>query len=222
LERLLPQAIETDPEKRARAEAARRAMARDAYIRECSKRFEKTLEGTRAAILEGKKKVLDLQGQLTRAIREVRGVERKLEQLSACRGGELEKYGEEFDRLLDVPNVRRVEAKEGKVIIFTNTLYCVDPRSQTRHEIGVFRIEMNSANSDVRWFNLTRRVGDHFAPHVKTDGSACLGNTAEIFAELIGSYEFAAAAMVAIQFVESCNVDDVWGKTISQWPVAAA
>lgn len=227
LDRLLPQVVESDPVKRAemirRAEEAQRALDRDGYVRECGKRFEKTLEGTRQKIAEGKKKIADLQLALTRAIRETMGCERKLQQMETCRGGEESKYGQEFDKLLEVPKVRRVEAKEGKVVIYTDVLYCVDSRSGKRHEIGAFRIELDTARVVPKWYNLTRKgPGNHMAPHVSPQGDACLGNTAEIFPQLIGEYEFAAAAMVAIQFVESVNETDQWGRVISEWPVAPA
>lgn len=215
------------PEKKAyrrrQFEEAQRAQSRDAYIKECSKRFEKTLEGTRSKIVETRKKIIDIQTSLVRAIREARGEERKLQQLEACRGGEQDAYGEEFDKLLAVPKVRRVDAREGKIVIHTDILFCVDPRTGKKHEIGAFCIELDTQRGAPRWTNLTRRVDGYkrnqMAPHIWENGDACLGNTAEVFPELIGNYEYAAAAMIAIQFVESVNTDDPAGKHIDRWPI---
>lgn len=204
-----------------------RKKAKEAYVTECSKRFTKTVEGTKKAIETGEDKVRKLTEDLVRTQRELNGSRRKLEQLETCKGGELEKYAKEFDKFLTIPKVKNVEAGDGVVKVFTDTLYCVDPRTKVRHEIGAFRIEIytNGANNGVRWFNLTRRVDGHsdkmHAPHVFSEGNACFGNTAESFAELIGSYEFAACAMLAIQFVESVNVDDTAGRHIDKWPVAS-
>ncbi len=232
LDRLLPQVVEQDPVKLAsliqagREEA--RKKSREAYVAGCSARFEKTVAGTRQAIKDGHAAVAQLQQQLVKKIRETSGCERKLEQLENCRHGEADKYGQEFDKLLAVPKVRDVQVVDGVVKVFTDTLTCADPRTGKRHEIGAFRIEIytNGASNGVRWFNLTRRVDAYkykqMAPHVWDDGSACLGNTAEVFPELIGNYEFAAAAMVAIQFVESVNTDDAAGKHINKWPEAPA
>jgi hypothetical protein len=145
----------------------------------------------------------------------------------SCKSGEREKYGQEFDRLLAVPKVLDVQGGSGVIKVFTDTLYCIDPRTNQRHEIGKFRIEIftNCANGGVRWYNLSHKVqgywGQSQAPHINNEGGACYGNTAEIWPELIGNYEFAAAAMVAIQFVESVNIDDPAGKYIDQWPLAA-
>lgn len=227
---LLPKVLATGPEinaLRARLATERRVKTRAAYVTECSGRFEKTVAGTRQAITTGEAEVKKLTEALVRRQRELNGSRRKLEQLEACKGGELEKYGREFDRLLDVPKVRDVQAGSGVVKVFTDTLFCTDPRSGKRHEIGAFRIEINTAGSNggVSWFNLTRRVdgcnAGMQAPHVFPDGHACFGNTAETFAELIANYEFAAVAMVAVQFVESVNVDDAAGKYIHNWPLAA-
>lgn len=201
-------------------------QARVAYIKECGNRFEKTLAATKKSIENCSRRVEQLTAELVKAQRELNGSRRKLEQLESCRGGEMDKYGQEFDKLLTIPKVRSVEAGSGVVKVFTDTLFCVDPRSGKRHEIGAFRIEINTAGSNggVRWFNVTRLVDGHGpgmqAPHVFHEGNACFGNTAESFAQLIADYEFAAVAMLAINFVESVNVDDAAGSKIDRWPLA--
>lgn len=219
---------EDKAERQRKLAEAQRKASREAYIKECSSRFEKTLKGTREAIKTGHADVARIQQELVRRIRETAGSERKLEQLEAARGGELDKYGVEFDKLLVVPKVRDVQVADGVVKVFTDTLYCTDPRDKVVREIGKFRIEIfrDGGNRCVRWYNLDRKVDGYEsgmnAPHVFNDGHACLGNTQEIFPELIANYEFAAAAMVAIQFVESVNVDDSAGKHVKKWPEAPA
>lgn len=199
-----------------------RNQSRQAYVMACSQRFDRTLTTTHQTIERGDKQVQELQAQLSRRIREVSGARRKLTQMQASRADEMEKYGREFDRLIGVPKVKDVRVAPGVIQVFTDILYCVDPRTNRRHRIGIFRIDIfeNCVNGGVRWTNLTNRHSNgHHAPHIDRHGVACFGNTAEIWPELIGNYEFAAAAMVAIQFVESVNTDDPWGMTISQWPV---
>ena len=122
--------------------------------------------------------------------------------------------------------VTNIEVDDKKIKVFTDTLYCTDPRTDILHEIGEFRIEIsfNGKEDCVRWFNLTRDINgnmpDMQAPHVFKNGKACLGNAAEIFPELIANFEFAAVALVAIQFIESVNTDDSAGKHIDSWPIA--
>lgn len=205
----------------------RKQRSRTNYTAECGKRFNRTLNATKQAIKDGHANIERLQVELVRTVRETSGAERKLEQLEACRGVEMEKFEREFDRLLSVPAVREVQAEGGLIKVFTDTLYATDPRSGKRHEIGAFRIEINTdgRGDGVRWFNLTRQIDAYErgmqAPHVFHPGHACLGNHKEVFPQLIGSYEFSIVAMLAIRFVESANTDDTAGRHIDRWPVAS-
>lgn len=203
-------------------------LSRKLYIKECSKRFQKTLQYTKEKISGGESAVKKLQKDLVRNIREVVEAYKRLNQLQLCENSELDEYGLEFDKLRTVKGVKDVLVGDGVIKIFTNTLYCTDPRTNILHEIGTFRIEIYTDGSGdaVRWFNLTRQVRGYDdrkmqAPHVFPEGKACMGNTKEIFPELIANYEFAAVAMVAIQFVESVNVHDDAGKFIDRWPKAS-
>jgi|CXWL01.1.fsa_nt_gi hypothetical protein len=205
-------------EKIAREE--RKPRSRKSYIESCSGRYKKALEGTRKAIKEGHTEIEQLQATLTRRIRETIGAERKLAQMEAQTSGFEEVYGREFDKLSVLPKVVEVLAEGGLIKVFTETLYCVDPRSKKNHEIGRFQIDINPSGK-VQWKNLTRVVDGFYAPHVKASGTACLGTMTEIIPELAGNYEFAALAMVCVQFIESVNVDDDWGRRIHMWPVAA-
>lgn len=219
-------ATEEQKSARTHAIAARqRPKSREAYIRSCNGRFDKALESTRAALKGGPAEVEALQEQLVRKIREQVGLQRKLAQMENCRGEAVEVYGKEFDKLLETPKIRDVRVRDGVIQVFTDTLFCVDPRSKKKHEIGHFRIEFSS-NGSVRWYNLARQVNGYEnrmqAPHVFSNGNACLGNAAEIIPELAANYEFAALAMVCIQFVESVNTDDAAGRHINLWPVAAS
>ena len=230
IERLLPILCECDPQKvvewRAARDAEIRRRSREAYVNECSRRFDKTVTGTKDAIERGHADVRRLQEELVRRIRETTGAERKLVQLEASRPSATDGYGKEFDKLLAVPKIRDVQIADGVVKVFTDVLFCTDPRTKVKHEIGAFRIEIFTNGGDVRWYNLTRKVrgyerwGECNAPHVNSRGEACLGTMAEIIPELVGNYEFAALAMVAIQFVESVNTADDAGKHIDKWPLA--
>jgi len=218
---------EEKAKRQAKVEEERQKRSRDLYINECSARLEKTLQGTRETIANGDSKIREYSETLTKVIREVNGARRKLEQLTSCSGGELEKYGREYDKLLTLPKVKSIEVLSGVIKVFTETLYCIDPRTNNLHDIGAFRIEIftNGANNGVKWINLTRQVIAYdgkkmHAPHIFPEGKACFGNTAEIFPDLIANYEFAAVAMVAIQFIETVNIDDSAGKYVDRWPLA--
>jgi len=136
-----------------------------------------------------------------------------------------ESLGEEFDQLFQLASVRDVKVEDDKLIVSTDKLYCIDPRSGRRHEIGAFDIHLptDSSNGAPTYFNRTRQVstpaGTMQAPHVRSDGWACLGNVGDLFPQLIAKREFSSAVQVAIAYIESVNVDDSWGKYIDYWPM---
>jgi hypothetical protein len=234
LEKLLPHLenkneTSEEREERLRQVAERlRTESRAAYIKACSARLNKTIAATREKISKGEVDIRSSQEQLVRMIREIQGATRKLEQLLASESQhrDAERYGAEFDQMFRIANVKDVRISNRVISVYTDTLYCVDPRTNMRHEIGRFRIEIYIDGNDngIRWFNLDRKVngfeGGMQAPHVYSSGKACLGNITETVCELIASYEFAALTMVAIQFIESVNTDDAAGKYIDRWPIA--
>lgn len=217
---------EKEERKNKRLAEAQQKSRRE-YMEMCSARLAKTLHRLEESRPEGKQEIEKLQRSLVAKIREVQETERMLNQLLVDKNKELEKYGQEFDKLLTVKGVRDVKIDDETIEVFTDILYCVNPGSGKRHEIGAFRIEIypSGSHGGVRWFNLTRQVEgckeNMQAPHIYDDGHACFGNIKEIVPELIANYEFAALAMVAIQFVESVNVDDGAGKYIYRWPEVA-
>ncbi|MBP9772135.1 MAG: hypothetical protein KBD16_04435, partial [Candidatus Pacebacteria bacterium] len=215
------------PAERALREAARKAeerkRSRKTYVDQCAQRLQVNIRTTQRTVESGRMQVEDLETRLVKSIRETVSAERSLAQLMAFDASDTTRFEQEYDKLLETHKVIDVSATPQVIKIFTDTLYCVDPRTEKRHEIGKFRIDIY-IEGGVRWFNLDRQVNAHSggmqAPHVFNDGHACLGNASEIFPQLIASYEFAAAAMVAIQFIESVNINDQAGMHIDKWPLA--
>lgn len=230
LKEFIPWAIEQNQQKIAdfvkiRAEERRNA-SREAYIKECSRRFEKTLTGTQEKISQGHITINNMQKDLVKLIREVHGAERKLEQLSACKGTELERYAKEFESLAKVPGVEDVQVADGVIKVFTEHIYITpDGYPNDTFDIGKFRIEIytSGSNGGIKFFNLTRQgTGKDYNtnhPHVQTNGTPCLGNIKEQVASLIGEYEYSAVAQLGIQYLEEVNLEDSAGKNIFNcWP----
>lgn len=135
-----------------------------------------------------------------------------------------EEIGREFDELTQLANVTGVKVEGDKIVVSTDVLYCVHPRSHMRYEIGAFDIQICTSTNMIKWFNKTRKVsggsGKMNAPHVDPNGNACMGNTKDLFPALIQKREFASAVQLAIAFVEAVNLEDNWGAYITNWPVA--
>lgn len=213
----------TSPQQRAEAIRARALEKRDAtrtqYVQMCASRLTRTLEATRANITNLERSVEQTQQTLITQIRDLADNRQRLSQLESTNPQNTERYGSEFDKLFELPKILDVRITRDKISVFTDTLYCVDPRSNRTHEIGKFRIDI-LPNSGVLWHNLTRKVGGFMAPHVDEGGKACLGTLANTLPDLIARYEFATVATLAISFIESVNIHDSWGRNISSWPIA--
>lgn len=200
-----------------------RDRSRQNYVAACVKRHAARKTTLEQEISEQTHRVDKLQIELVESIRRVKAAQRVLETLRPLVEGDSKTFNAEFDKLLTIPSVADVCIEQQRLVVFTDTLFCTDPRSGRKHEIGKFRIEFLLDKTDdqlVRWFNLTRCVERMHAPHVFEDGKPCLGNVQEIFPKLIGQYEYAAAVQIAIAFIESVNVDDSAGSKINTWPLA--
>jgi len=204
----------------------KRQQVRQAYVATCSVFVSQEAVQAKAESEKWDRITKDLERQLDVASRELNDARSKIENYSEFRQNELEKFGLEFDKLLSIPQVLEVKIEGNVIKVFTDILYCVDPRTELKHEIGEFRIEIttNDPRDGIRWFNLARKVDTYWiqanAPHVDGNGKACLGNAKYLFPPLIQNCEFAVVAMMAIQFVESVNVGDGAGQYVNRWPFA--
>jgi hypothetical protein len=192
-------------------------MVRQQFVSECLRQFALN-SGSDASAGETARAQSGFHDQLHALLHE----ELNLFQLKAAPEEEI---GREFDELTNFPNVVALDVDGSKIIVTTDNLYCVHPQTHVKYDIGAFKIHINTGSNTVQWFNQTRRVdGGHHrmnAPHVNGDGNACLGNTAEVFPQLIKKRELTSVVQLAIAFVESVNVKDTWGKHIGAWPKAS-
>ena len=168
-----------------------------------------------------KANVQSLRKRIAHAVAEARDKERKL---LTDENVNLDEFGIEYENLMKVKYVKDVKVEGSAIVIYTDILNCKDERTGRLHEIGAFRISLPFTGVMPNWKNLTRTVngmkaGQH-APHVWPDGSACLGNTADIFPKLFAQRQWSIAAQLAIEFVQAANTSDSAGKHISSWPLA--
>lgn len=196
-------------------DAIKRRVA-EHYVQECTRQYAvgKALKVSAGDLAAAQS---DFHGHLRGALLE----EFDLLRLQAAPAEEI---GREFDELTQLANVTGVKVEGDKIVVSTDVLYCVHPRSHMRYEIGAFDIQICTSTNMIKWFNKTRKVsggsGKMNAPHVDPNGNACMGNTKDLFPALIQKREFASAVQLAIAFVEAVNLEDNWGAYITNWPVA--
>jgi len=191
---------------RARGEGRRRLDAEvDARRRDETHRLEREIDRLEAA--------LEAHGRrITTDTRALAGLRRRF---AALRDLPAEPAGRraEFDRIRDLPEVVHVDVQDGALAIITRPLEA-DCGGQ-RYRLGAFRVEIQF-EGDVRIANLTDRRGPYEHPHVR-QGRPCLGNVREGVAKLIGELEFAAAAQVLLDFLQTVNAQD-WRIPVFYWP----
>lgn len=205
---------------------ARMRQSRIRYTHMCKGRLHMRNEN---AIIRAEKlraSIEQMQRDFCRLQRERASLLREIESFRELLQKEESVYGSEFDKLLQHPQIVRITVRGGVLFVFTTVLYCRDERTNKLHEIGKFRIKIDTGNCSVQWKNLDRQVRTYndspfHAPHINSDGTACLGNLEETVAELFASNEYLLLAVLAIRFVESANVEDAAGRFINRWPVAS-
>lgn len=175
----------------------------------------------RQQIQERKARIQALRKQLAHEISAARSKERRM---LTDESVNLEEFGLEYENLMKVKYVKDVKVEKDAIVILTEVLNCRDERTGIYHEMGAFKISLPMNGTSPRWQNLTRQVngmrtGQH-APHVWADGSACLGNTQDIFPRLFAQRQWSIAAQLAIEFVQAANTSDAAGKYVNSWPRA--
>jgi len=210
--------LTASPGKKAEREREILNRSRAAYVRECGRRLQSTIEATRKSIEQAERTIRDCQKQITEAVRAQAGFRKKLEQLLISSAAAEKQFADEFDKLLQVPGVSSVRVADGVVQVFTDQVY-IEYDGRT-YDIGKFRLDIytSGSNGGVRAFNLTRTVGDYAHPHIKKNGQCCLGNIADGVAKLIGEYQYSVLAQVMLQYLRTVNPSD-WYIEISNWPV---
>lgn len=201
------------------------------YADMCMKRFDEAKEEKAEVLnaLEGQ--IKQLRNRLTTALRDYNLKKAKTAHVS--KDDYRKRLENEIDKIYQMSKVKKVTiSKDGTLSVTTDILYCTNSATGLEHEIGAFRIEVRGLGEDyfseedsLLFHNLTRKTNameeEMQAPHVFSDGVACLGSLEDVLPDLYSEYECAAIVMLAIQFIETANVDDDAGRYITAWPLSS-
>ncbi len=119
----------------------------------------------------------------------------------------------EFNNLLNIPEVRDVHVRDGEIFVYTKDI--VVGYENKKYRIGSFLIKI-STDGELLIKNLTNpyKFFDH--PHISY-GKPCLGSIRAGVARLIGEYQFVTAIEVLIDYLKTVNAND-WRIPITNWP----
>lgn len=198
---------------------------RKIYASYCMKRVEEERSTIASRILSMKQTAESHQRELIAALRDVQVMEVRQRSIENISSEEEERFSEEFDKLKDIHLVEKVMIRSPSLMVETGMIKVKDTRTDVVHDIGKFHININMDNSTLKIKNKSWTVDGSEgrgmnAPHVFGDGLPCLGNMSAVIPELVGRYDFSAAVMVIIQYLESVNLDDAAGVCLHYWPIS--
>ena len=192
-------------------------IIRSRYAHYCSQRLTRERDQISRALIDGEERVRRLQRDLVETIRQRNEDQTRMNYLDNASEGV--NHEEEFDRLLELAHIIKVTISGDTLIAVTDMIKAVDPRTEVVHLVGRVKISIRMSSGYVNIRNLSWLVNGMNAPHVFNSGEPCLGNIGSILPELVGRYDFAAALMVIIQYLESVNVNDSAGVKTHYWPI---
>lgn len=118
--------------------------------------------------------------------------------------------------------VERIEFTADGMNIFTSDLIMYEPHANTHYFLGSMKVEFKLGNrQEVRFFNQTGTVDAFFSgahhPHVDGSGYPCLGNIESQMHQYLVERQYYAAFITALGYLQTANVEDVAGRSITRW-----
>lgn len=195
------------------------------YVQICQKRQDVLVKQTGSELEAVSKNLAAIQKNLIEHVRREAELRYSLNSLMSRQSQTGDEYETEFNRLFEIEGVESVLAKEDKLIVNTYNIYISTRNKEGQDftfDIGKFRIEIyfNGDRGGILFFNTTRKGKGGYNnynihhPHVNAVGEPCLGNIKEMIGQLIAEYQFAAIVNLAIQYLETVNLDDQAGSEI--------
>ena len=172
------------------------------------------------------------KAELVNACGRLREAERVLHQFSDADEYIQERFSSQFRLIEELPEVDHATVQQGCVVVRTHEITVVRPDNGDEHLIGRLELWINpKPTADIldaiRISNLDRTqrgVGEYrgntFAtPHVKSDGKCCFApETKMMLHREHEKLDFYILVMMLISFTQTVNLNDAWGRGITNWP----
>lgn len=123
--------------------------------------------------------------------------------------------------------VQKIEFTSEGLNIYTDDLIMYEPHANTHYFLGSMRISFRLGQyQEIRFFNQTGTVDGFFEgahhPHVDNSGYPCLGNVESQIHQYLTERQYYAAFITALGYLQTANVEDVAGRSITRWPKCTA
>jgi hypothetical protein len=197
----------------------RRARSRRNYIQACRERLEQIRAAAKERATPMKAKVEEAEAAFFNATRAqfLATSNISAEELAA-------KLTQEQEAVRNLDKVEMVRPTSDGILVFTKKLVATAPDTGEEYRIGKFLIWLTimGESAGVSWFNASRRVDaaqeSMNAPYVFADGDSAAHEVKQTLLDLLGQFEVAAAADLAIQFVENVDGESPFNQHLTEWP----
>lgn len=129
---------------------------------------------------------------------------------------------QELRRMVENGVIQDIEFVNGgrgaNVVVYTRNLLAFDDRTGAYHDIGRMKMTINMVDGAIAFRNQDRQIRGHHAPHVFGDGRPCMGNFAEMVADMVAEGNWLGLIQGAILFIETANTQDSAGQYVHTWP----
>jgi len=196
------------------ADSASLAEQRQAYVAACLHDVERERVRLRDQLETRRAELNRVSTELRMISRELHAGRKKLAALEEEATEERARFERDFDELLALPGVRRVEAVGSMIRVLTEPIWI--EYEGHRYLIGEFAMELG-LDFGIKMVNLNNTSWatgwDH--PHVQ-GGYPCLGNLKEGCEMLLGEYQLVPLVSLLLQFLESYDRVSAYGP-ITLW-----
>jgi hypothetical protein len=131
---------------------------------------------------------------------------------------------DEWERLRSHPRLASAEVRESTedpdvaslFLLTTDDLRLHRQDTDESRWLGSFEIELTLSTGSIRLRNLDTRRGGRDHPHV-VDQRPCFGGHSDSFAQLMSNGDLFVLYELLIQFIETLNLEDEWGRYGAYW-----
>jgi hypothetical protein len=201
------------------SEESREAVARREALTQFVRASYDRRVNDRRANLDGRQRMLiEYQDYIVNTMREIREDQELLDALLLVRSNDAgDTILREWDQLEAHPRVARCSFDQGSLCITTtDDLRLHRPDTNESRWLGAFEIKVDIATFAVYMTNLNTRRGGRDHPHV-VDNRPCFGGHQETFTELLGRGELYTVFELLLQYIETLNLADEYGRYGSYW-----
>lgn len=210
--------MSADPEFVTNMEAARARQEQVRWDNWCDGARDRALGSVRQQIEQQERvHAVSLQ-QMAGAIGSLQGLRAQVEALEASLQRNSQQWRDLWDALERHPRITHIGFDmQSRLTLTTDTMTMSHPDHGSR-TLGRFKITFTLDGArNLIFENLDYKRNGRHHPHIPADGNACFGEAGATIAKYLGELQLIGLVEILIQFLESFNPNDDWGRHAAMW-----